>query len=68
MHGECYRMVSVHCAAAAVRLVLLIGDACAAITQAIALLGATAQRVVPRRSRPRAPHHVKPHPSCAYKG
>lgn len=50
------------------RLVLLIGDVCAAIAQAIALLGATSQRFVPRRSRPRPPHHLKPHPSCAYKG
>ena len=50
------------------RLLLFIDDACAAITHAIALLGATSQRFVPRRSRPRPPHHVKPHPSCAYKG
>jgi hypothetical protein len=50
------------------RLVLLIGDVCAAITDAIALLGATSQRFAPRRSQPRPAHHVKPHPSCAYKG
>ena len=50
------------------RLLLLIDDMCAAITDAIGLLGATSQRFVPHRSRPRPPHHVKPHPSCAYKG
>jgi len=51
------------------RLVLLIGDVAAAIAEALALLGATSQRFVPRRSRPARPaHHVKPHPSYAYKG
>ena len=50
------------------RLVLLIGDVAAAIAEALALLGATSQRFVPRRSRPRPAHHVKPHPSYAYKG
>lgn len=50
------------------RLVLLIGDVAAAIAEALALLGATTQRFVPRRSRPRPAHHVKPHPSYAYKG
>ena len=50
------------------RLLLLIDDVCAAITDAIGQLGATSQRFVPQRSRPRPPHHVKPHPSCAYKG
>jgi len=50
------------------RLVLLIGDVCAAITDVIALLGATSQRFVPRRAQPRPAHHVKPHPSCVYKG
>jgi len=50
------------------RLVLLIGDVAQAITQAIASLGSTSQRFVPRRSQPRPPRHVKPHPSCVYKG
>ena len=52
------------------RLVLLIGDICAPIVEAITILGATSQRFIPRRPRPRPrpPHHVKPHPSCAYKG
>ena len=29
--------------------------------------GANSQRIVPGRSRPRKPNHVKPHPSCSYK-
>ena len=51
------------------RLVLFIGDDVdEIITEAIAILGATSQRFVPARSQPRPRHHVKPHPSCAYKG
>ena len=50
------------------RLVLAIGDVCAAIAHTIALLGATSQRFVPGRSQPRKEHRIKPHPSCAYKG
>lgn len=50
------------------RLVLFIGDVCEVIADAIAMLGATSQRFVPGRSRPRPAHHVKPHPSAAYKG
>jgi hypothetical protein len=50
------------------RLVLLLGDVVAAITDAIAALGANSQRIVPGRSQPRPPHHVKPHPACSYKG
>lgn len=50
------------------QLLLFVGDVRAAITDAIAMLGSTSQRFVSRRSRPRPPHHVKPHPSCAYKG
>ena len=54
------------------RLVLCIGDVRAAISEAIseaiALLAATSQRFVPGRSQPRPVRHVKPHPSCAYKG
>ncbi len=49
-------------------LVQFIGDVAQIIADAIALLRATPQRFVPGRSRPRSPHHVKPHPSCAYKG
>ena len=50
------------------RLVLFIGDVCATIADAIAMLGATSQRFIPTRSRPRPPRHAKPHPSCVYKG
>jgi hypothetical protein len=50
------------------RLVLFIGDVALIIADAIALLAATSQRFVPGRARPRPPYHVKPHPSCAYKG
>jgi hypothetical protein len=50
------------------RLALSIGDVRAAIVDAIAMLAAASQRFVPGRSRPRPAHHVKPHPSCAYKG
>jgi hypothetical protein len=46
------------------RMVLFIGD----VGEAIAMLGATSQRFVPGRSRPRPVHHVKPHPSASYKG
>jgi hypothetical protein len=49
------------------RLVLFIGNVCATIAQAIAMLAATSQRFVPGRSQPRPARHVKPHPSCAYK-
>ena len=49
------------------RLVLFIGDVRRAISDAIAILGANTQRFVPGRSQPRPAHHVKPHPSCAYK-
>jgi hypothetical protein len=50
------------------RLVLFIGNVCEVLLKAIAILGATSQRFVPGRSRPRPAHHVKPHPSAAYKG
>ena len=50
------------------RLILFIGDICATITNAITALGNTTQRFVAGRSNPRPNHHVKPHPSCAYKG
>lgn len=50
------------------RLVLLIGDVCAAITHATHLLATTSQRFVPGRSQPRPVRHVKPHPSSSYKG
>lgn len=49
------------------RLILFIGDICATITDAITALGNTTQRFVKGRSNPRPSHHVKPHPSCAYK-
>jgi len=50
------------------RLILLIGDFIAAVADALHLLGATTQRYIPCRSRPRPVHHVKPHPSAVYKG
>jgi hypothetical protein len=50
------------------RLVLCIGDVAADIAQAVTLLGQTTQRFVQGRSQPRPARHVKPHPSCAYKG
>ena len=50
------------------RLVLFIGDVRADIEHALHCLAAAAQRFVPRRARPRPTRHVKPHPSCAYKG
>ena len=49
-------------------LVLFLGNVAAVIAHTIALLGATYQRFVPARSRPRPAHHVKPHPSAVYKG
>jgi len=49
------------------RMLLFIGDVCAAIADAIVMLGANTQRVVLGRSQPRPPRHVKPHPSCSYK-
>ena len=50
------------------RLVLFVGDICSAIDQAIHALGSSSQRYISGRSRPRPVRHVKPHPSCAYKG
>ena len=50
------------------RLVLLIGDFLATLTNVLTLLSATTQRFIPGRSRPRPAHHVKPHPSAVYKG
>jgi hypothetical protein len=47
---------------------MLIGDFIATFFEALELLGATTQRFVAGRSRPRPAHHVKPHPSNAYKG
>lgn len=50
------------------RLVLPIGDFFTTLTDVLRLLGTTAQRFIPGRSRPRPAHHVKPHPSAVYKG
>jgi hypothetical protein len=50
------------------RLVLLIGDFFATLAEAVRLLGATTQRFIPGRSRPRPVRHVQPHPSAVYKG
>jgi DDE family transposase len=49
------------------RLALFLGNVAAAISDAIAMLGANSQRFVPGRSQPRPPKHAKPHPSCSYK-
>jgi hypothetical protein len=50
------------------RLVLLLGDFMTTIEEVVRLLGANTQHFIPGRSRPRPLHHVKPHPSCVYKG
>ena len=50
------------------RLVLLLGDLCAEIDEVLRLLASNWQRHISRRSRPRSPNHIKPHPSCVYKG
>ena len=47
------------------RLLLLIGDVCAAIHDAIAMMAANTQRHEPRPARPRPKHQAKPHPSQA---
>ena len=49
------------------RLEICLGNVLAKIKHAITMLGANYQRFVPGRSQPRPAHHVKPHPSCAYK-
>ena len=49
-------------------LVLFLGNVAAVIADTITLLGATYQRFVRARSRPRPAHQVKPHPSAVYKG
>jgi len=49
-------------------VLLLVGDVLAAIDATLDLLANTARRVGKPRSSPRPPHHVKPHPSYAYKG
>jgi hypothetical protein len=50
------------------RLVLFIGNVCADIAHAIDMLAANTQRLLSGRSQPRPQRHVKPHPSCSYKG
>jgi hypothetical protein len=54
--------------AAEASVVLFIGDVHAAIVDAITQLARNSQRFLSGRSQPRPPCHVKPHPSCAYKG
>ena len=49
------------------RLVLLLDNVAAAITDAIAMIGSNYQSFLPGRSRPRPARHVKPHPSATYK-
>ena len=50
------------------RLALFLGDVATAIAEAIVAIGSAYQRFIRGRSQPRPPHHVKPHPSAAYKG
>ena len=50
------------------RFVLLVEDVCSEISQLLTALAANTTRHVAGRSRPRPHHHIKPHPSCAYKG
>ncbi len=50
------------------RILLVAHDLARQIQQAIAQLATVTQRFSPRRSHPRPAHHVKPHPSMAYKG
>lgn len=49
------------------RLLLMIGDFCATLFDTLRHLARNTQRFIPGRSRPRPAHHVKPHPSLAYK-
>jgi hypothetical protein len=49
------------------RMLLAAVDLARLIHHVIAQLAAVTQRFVPRPSRPRPAHHVKPHPSMAYK-
>jgi hypothetical protein len=50
------------------RLVLQLEDWVKTLTATLELLGATTQRFIAGRSRPRPANHVKPHPSMCYKG
>jgi hypothetical protein len=50
------------------RLALGIGDLMAELCHVLSLLQQATQRFVKGRSRPRPARHLKPHPSCAYKG
>jgi len=45
----------------------MIGDFCAILCDTLLHLARNTQRFIPGRSRPRPAHHVKPHPSLAYK-
>jgi hypothetical protein len=49
-------------------VLMAVGDVPGAIRDALDLLGRTAQKYIPGRSRPRPKHPVKPHPSLVYKG
>ncbi|MEO6278206.1 hypothetical protein [Roseateles sp.] len=49
-------------------VLLAVGDVTKAIGDALDLLGRTAQKYIPGRSRPRPKRTVKPHPSVVYKG
>lgn len=48
-------------------VLLFVGDVLQSIRDAIDQLAANTLRFLPQRTRPR-PHHLKPHPRCAYKG
>jgi hypothetical protein len=50
------------------RLVLALGDLMATVAHVMGLLASNTQRFIAGRSRPRPPHHLKPHPSAVYKG
>lgn len=50
------------------RLVLALGDLMATVPHVMQLLASNTQRFISGRSRPRPPHHLKPHPSAVYKG
>jgi hypothetical protein len=56
------------CARMLAPVLLCIGDVASLVGDAIALMARVQQRFVAGRSRPRPAHHLKPHPSQAYKG
>lgn len=66
---RCNRAYAAHCVQRVLPAVLLfVGDIVHTIANTIRQLAANVQRLRPGRSRPRPPHHLKPHPRYAYKG